>query len=82
MARGWESKSVETQQDEASRAKTPPARPMTPDERERIQRLQTTELARRKAAADLQRAKTPAHRSLLETAIKDLDDLLATLQRR
>jgi len=55
---------------------------LTPDERERIQRRQTTELARRKAAADLQRAKTPAHRSLLETAIKDLDDLLTTLQRR
>ena len=82
MARGWESKAVETQQDEASRTKSAPARPLTPEERERIQRRQTIELARRKAVADLQRAKTPAHRSLLEQAIQDLDNLLATLPGR
>ena len=78
MARGWESKSVEAQQDEASRAKGPQTRPPTPEERERIQQRQTIELARRKAVDDLQRAKTPAHRRQLERAITDLDDLLAS----
>ncbi len=82
MARGWESKSVETQQDEASRTKSPPMRPLAAEERERIQRRQTIELARRKAAADLLRAKTPAHRALIERSITDLDDLLATLSGR
>jgi hypothetical protein len=82
MARGWESKSIEAQQDEASRAKEPPARPPTPEERERVQRRQTIELARRKAVADLQRAKTPAHRRQLERAIADLDGLLASPQGR
>ena len=82
MARGWESKSVETQQEEASRAKAPRPRPLTSGEREQIQRRQTLELARRKAAADLLRARTPAHRSLLERAIADLDDQLAALIRR
>ena len=55
---------------------------MTSEEREQIQRRQTLELARRKAAADLLRARTPAHRSLLERAIADLDDQLAALIRR
>jgi hypothetical protein len=82
MARGWESKSIETQQDEASRAKAPRPRPLTPEERERIQRRQTLELARRKAAADLLRAKTSAHRSQLERAIADLDHLLAAMPGR
>jgi len=79
MARGWESKSVEAQQDEASRSVARPQRPLTPEERERGQRRQTIELARRKAAADLARARTPAHRSLLERAIRDLDGQLAGL---
>lgn len=80
MARGWESKSVEAQQDEAVRAKAPQTRPPTPEERERIQRRQTIELARRKAVADLERAKTPAHRRQVERAIADLDASLASLR--
>jgi hypothetical protein len=77
MARGWESKAIETQQEEASRTRRPPSRALTPEERERIERRQTIELARKKAEADLRRARTPAHRALLERAIKDLDEQLA-----
>lgn len=76
MARGWESKSIEAQQEEASRAKTGPGRPPAPEERARQQRRRTLELARSRAAADLERATTPAHRAMLRKAIADLDDLL------
>jgi hypothetical protein len=76
MARGWESKSIEAQQDEAARATRTADRPMTPGDIERTRRRQTLELSRRKAVADLERATTAAHRAMLERAIADLDDRL------
>ncbi|HEX7484785.1 MAG TPA: hypothetical protein VF332_01430 [Vicinamibacterales bacterium] len=76
MARGWESKSVEAQQEEAARTKNEHARQMTPEESDQRQRRQTIELARRKAMGDLRRATTSAHRAMLERAIADLDEQL------
>lgn len=73
MARGWESKSVEAQQDEASRAGTGSRRPPTREERERAQARRTLELARLRAAADLERATSDAHRAMLRRAIADLE---------
>jgi hypothetical protein len=72
MARGFESKMVEFQQEEAARAKV--RKPdMTSDQRERAARRQALELARTRAAADLERATAPAHRRMLEQAIAALD---------
>jgi len=76
MARGWESKSIELQQDEASRRSAGTARPPTSQERARQQQHRTLELARARAAADLERATTDAHRAMLRRAIADLDDRL------
>lgn len=73
MARGWESKSVETQQEEASRGRQPAGRAVTAGERAWEERRRTLELSRKKAVADLRRAVTPAHRAMLEAAIGDLD---------
>ena len=78
MARGWESKSIEAQQDEAARQKTPrPA--LTPEQRETAARRQTLELTRSRAAADLERATAPQHRRMLEQAIAAIDEQLAGL---
>jgi hypothetical protein len=78
MARGWESKNVESQQDEAARRHgTGPA--LTPEEQARRARRSQLELARTRAAADLERATAPAHRSMLEQAIKALDEQLEQL---
>jgi len=78
MARGWESKNVESQQEEAGRArKGGPA--LSPAEQERIGRRKALELARIRAAADLERARAPAHRTMLERAIQALDEQLKTL---
>jgi hypothetical protein len=78
MARGWESKSVEAQQDEASRhtAKRPA---LTPEQRLIEDRRRTLTLSRTRAEADLNRATAPQHRKLLEQTLAALDQQLAEL---
>ena len=78
MARGWESKSVESQQ-EASADRSPDAPALTREERARRTERATLSLARTRALLDLQRACAPAHRAMLEQAIADLDQRLAAL---
>ena len=78
MARGWESKAVEAQQDSAA-AQQPPGPGLTGDEAARRTRRDTLKLARLRALADLQSACAPAHRSMLEQAIAELDKQLAAL---
>lgn len=80
MARGWESKSVEAQQEEASRHRSL-ARPLTAQERLTADRRRTLELARSRAAADLDRATAPAHRRMLESALQALDEQLRMLEQ-
>ena len=80
MARGWESKSVEAQQDEASR-RTPQRPSLSPEQRAVEDRRRTLTLSRARAEADLSRATAPQHRQLLEQAIAALDQQLAELQR-
>jgi hypothetical protein len=78
MARGWESKHVEAQQ-EAVHAPASPATPLSPTEIERRTRRATLMLSRTRALADLQHACAPAHRGMLEQAIAELDRQLAAL---
>jgi len=79
MARGWESKSVEAQQDEAVREKT--TRPdLTDAERAAEEKRRTLELSRARAVDDLSRASAPQHRRMLEQAIDAIDAQLAQLQ--
>lgn len=76
MARGWESKAVENQQQEAAdRSSIPPVREDPTRQVERASLL----LARSRVLADLQLACAPAHRGMLEQAIRDLDARLAAL---
>ena len=79
MARGWESKSVEAQQEEATRdAAAAPARPLAQADIERLGERRTLELARARTLADLRVATVPAHRAMLVVA-DDPDDLLERL---
>jgi hypothetical protein len=75
VARGWESKNVEAQQDARERTETPGAA-MTPEEASRVAKRRTLELTRARALADLAAAKTPQHREMLETAVRALDEQL------
>jgi hypothetical protein len=71
VARGFESKSVESQQEEAQRRRElKPA--LTPDERARLERRRAIELALAAKRAELDRATTDAHRAYLQRAINDL----------
>lgn len=79
MARGWESKAVEAQQADAA-TQTTAGGPISPDEAAQRARLTTLTLARRRAEADLRSATAPAHRSMLERAIEDLDRSIAELR--
>ena len=79
MARGFDSKFVEAQQEEASRPKV--VRPtLTAAEQAAEAALRTLELSRARAAADLGRATNPAHRAMLEQAIAALDARLAEVR--
>ena len=78
MARGWESKAVEAQQDEASRAQVrKPA--LSAEQRVVAERRTTLELTRARAIADLSRATALPHRRMLEQAIATIDEQLAQL---
>lgn len=79
MARGWESKSVEAQQDAAANTSDRKP-PVTPADAARQSQLAILKLARTRALADLQHACVAAHRAMLEQAIADLDARIATLQ--
>lgn len=78
MARGFESKMVEFNQEEAARKKSSGAK-LTPEEKARLERRGSLELARARAAADLARATAPNHRKMLEQAIASLDEQLRSL---
>jgi hypothetical protein len=71
VARGWESKAVESQQDDArARVKSRPA--LTPAERRHAERRAMLELAVTQALAELQAACRPAHREMLRLKLEAL----------
>jgi hypothetical protein len=75
MARGFESKDVEFQQAEAERPKAT-GHSLTKDERDALAKRRTVELTLARARADLERARAPAHRQMLEDAIRALEGQL------
>ena len=83
MARGWESKSVEDQQDAAAQRTASASAPLrSPEEAARLQEVDTLQLSRARVLADLQRACRPAHRGMLEQALADIDGKISALRAR
>ena len=80
MARGWESKSVEQQQEEAATSKSLAA-PLTPEQIAREKRRQGLLLSRQRVLQQLEAASKPRHRQMLEAALADLDAQLKDDQR-
>ena len=78
MARGWESKSVESQQDDA-RAAVNAKRDWSPEARDRAQRRATLELALASTQAELTAACRPVHREMLQRKLEALKAELGTL---
>ncbi|HVW08961.1 MAG TPA: hypothetical protein VHC90_10280 [Bryobacteraceae bacterium] len=81
MSRGWESKSVESQMEEAA-ARRSAARqtPLTPEEiRVRTER-ESLELSRTRVLKDLESTTHPRRREQLEAALRHLNQKLAALE--
>lgn len=79
MARGFESKDVEYQQAERERARDVQRPGATPEQQLAENRRATIRLSLTRLRADLERARVPAHRAMLEQAIATLDAELASL---
>ena len=75
MARGWESKSVESQQSEPQSSAG--KRQLTAEEQERARRREGLELSRGRIVRELETARSEVHRAALENALKFLDEELA-----
>ena len=73
MARGWESKSVESQQTETF-IRTKPRE--SAEEIVRRQKRESLELSRVRVTRELEAARTPVHRTALENALRFLDEEL------
>lgn len=78
MARGWESKSVESQQSEPSPAEG--KRRVDAEELERARKRGGLELSRGRVVRELETARSDVHRTALQNALKFLDDELAKLR--
>ena len=83
MARGFDSKNVEWQQQQAEDARAAQRRPKTErtaEERARLERRRGLELALAKTRADLFKATRPPHRALLERTLQALEQELRSLE--
>ena len=80
MARGWESKGVETQVESKESPKTSSGRePKSPEQQAREQDIKQLQLSRTRVANDLAAATHPNHRKSLEAALAHLDKKIADL---
>ena len=82
MARGWESKSIESQIESAENRRSKSGPPKTVEDRLRDQQRSSIELSRTRVLHDLEVAKHPRHRAMLEAALKHLDAQIAALDER
>ena len=78
MARGWESKSVEAQQAEASDKSAKHDPPMSAEEAARWREKESLRLARQSVVQQLEASTNPLHRKLLQDSLADLEEKLRT----
>jgi hypothetical protein len=80
MARGWESKSVESQMEtlQSERKETAKER-LTPEVAAALRKKETLLLARAHLQQQMQASQHPRHRDMLQNALADLEKQLADL---
>lgn len=80
MARGWESKAVEDQINEAeARAELAARDRLSPQERERQQRLESLKLSRARTLDQLESVTNTAYREMLKRTLRALEAEIETL---
>ena len=80
MARGWESKAVESQIEAAQRDLVRSTGRGTLEQQARHRELEGLEMSRTRVLRDLAAATHPRHRETLEAALKFLDEKIAALK--
>jgi hypothetical protein len=73
MARGWESKSVEAQQDEAAGRSTPAKPRLTREAAARLHEKESLRLSLQRVLQQLEGSRNERHRAMLEQARSDLE---------
>ncbi|HEY3974473.1 MAG TPA: hypothetical protein VGM18_15830 [Candidatus Sulfotelmatobacter sp.] len=76
VARGWESKSVEAQQEEASEKPSPSRGRMSAEEAAQWREKEILRLARQRVLQQLETTENSRHRKLLEDSLIELDGKL------
>ena len=79
MARGWESKAVEAQVEAASEEPAEAKPRLSAEQIENRRKRASLSLARAQVLHQLEGSSNPRHRTMLETALADLDAELAQL---
>jgi hypothetical protein len=80
MARGWESKSVEDQIEEARRSQGAyESRVQTPEERARELKVESLKLERSRLTEQLKRARSEAHQRMIRQSLEAIEEEIATL---
>lgn len=78
MARGWESKSVESQIEDRRDALQPRTN-LSREELERARKRESLESSRRGVVRELENSRSPVLRAALEQALKHLDEEIGKL---
>jgi ribosomal protein L20 len=80
MARGWESKSVEQQQD-AAQSQQKDGNGANPQRAEHMRALRGLELSRSRVLHQLENASNPRHREMLQAALADLERKISEINQ-
>jgi hypothetical protein len=78
MARGWESKSVEQQQDEMVNPSKSSGPRLSPVEKANNRKREGLLLSRKRLVQQLANSSRPRHRQMLEQAIAEIDNQLSS----
>ena len=80
MARGWESKSVEDQIEEARRSQgVSEGRVQSPEAKERERKIESLKLERSRLTEQLNRARSEAHQRMILQSLKAIEEEISTL---
>jgi len=79
MARGWESKSVESQQADALESRDNRKRALTPEQAANARRREGLLLSRKRILDQMEAATHPRHKQMLQDALAELDVQLAAI---
>lgn len=81
MARGWESKSVESQMESAREIGSRPRRPLTQEEQKAAQERQGLALSRADLMRRIAASASPRYTRLLQQALQEVEEKLARTER-